>query len=217
MSLAEIAPPESAVEAGGYVKGVAIGIVTQNRDPDKLCRVKVRFPWAEQPRESYWARLAMPMGGKGRGLVLIPEVDDEVLVAFERGDLRFPCIVGSLWNGKDTPPAANDDGNNDKRLFRSRKGHQLLFDDNKNRGVVQLGLSDGNKVLKTVTLDDDGIRVDDGAGNKISIDSKGGSITIEAAKSLTIKAPQVTLESSGPTEVKASATLTLRGSLVNIN
>ena len=213
MSIAEAAPRESTVEAGGLVKGVAIGVVTQNRDPEKLCRVKVSYPWHDQPRESYWARLAMPMTGKDRGLVLIPEVGDEVLIAFERGDLRFPCIVGSLWNGQDTPPEANADGNNDKRLFKSRKGHHLLFDDNKNKGVVELALNDGKKVV----LDDDGIRLDDGAGNKISIDSKAGSISIEAAKTLTLKAPKLTLQASGTAEVKAGATLTLSGSLININ
>ena len=57
----------------------------------------------------------MPMAGKERGLVLIPEVGDEVLVAFEREDLRFPYVLGALWNGKDKPPLANDDGKNDKR------------------------------------------------------------------------------------------------------
>lgn len=94
----------------GYVKGVAVAIVTQNKDEDGLCRVKVRFPWHDKPRESYWARLAMPMAGDGRGTVFIPEVDDEVLVAFEREDLRFPYVLGALWNGKDKPPLANDDG-----------------------------------------------------------------------------------------------------------
>lgn len=213
MTVAEAPTRESAVEAGGNVKGVAIGVVTQNRDPDKLCRVKVSFPWHDQPRESYWARLAMPMTGKDRGLVLIPEVGDEVLVAFERGDLRFPCIVGCLWNGKDAPPESNADGNNDKRLFKSRKGHHLLFDDGKSKGVVELALNDGKKVV----IDDDGIRLDDGAGNKISIDSKAGSISIEAATSLTLKAPKLALQASGTAEVKAGATLTLNGSLVNIN
>jgi uncharacterized protein involved in type VI secretion and phage assembly len=213
MSIAEAPARESAVEAGGNVKGVAIGVVTQNRDPDKLCRVKVSFPWHDQPRESYWARLAMPMTGKDRGLVLIPEVGDEVLVAFERGDLRFPCIVGCLWNGKDGPPEANADGNNDKRLFKSRKGHHLLFDDGKSKGAVELALNDGKKIV----LDDDGIRMDDGAGNTISIDSKAGTISIAAAKSLTLKAPKLTLQASGTAEVKAGATLTLSGSLVNIN
>lgn len=216
MSLVEAAPRETAVEAGGYVKGVAIGIVTQNKDPDKLCRVKVSYPWHEKPRESYWARLAMPMSGKDRGLVLIPEVGDEMLVAFERGDLRFPCIVGALWNGKDSPPEANADGNNDKRIFKSRKGHYLLFDDNKGRGTVELAHTDGS-TLKKIVFDNDGITIDDGAGNKISFDSKGGTITIEAARRLTLKAPSVKLESSGTAEVKAGATLTLRGSLVNIN
>jgi len=217
MTIAEAAPRETSVEAGGYVKGVAIGVVTQNRDPDKLCRVKVRYPWHDQPRESYWARLAMPMTGKDRGLVLIPEVGDEVLVAFERGDLRFPCVVGALWNGKDTPPEANADGNNDKRLFKSRKGHRLLFDDNKSKGVVELALSDGSSLTRKVTLDDDGIQLDDGAGNKIAIDSKGGAITIEAVKSVTIKAPQLSLQSSGTAELKAGATLTLSGATVSIN
>jgi phage baseplate assembly protein gpV len=166
MTLAELAPRETALEAGGYVKGVAVALVTQNRDPEGLCRVKVSYPWHQQPRDSYWARLAMPMAGKDRGWVLIPEVGDEVLVAF-----------------------------------------------NSVKGTVLLALADGKKV----ELDDDGIRVDDGAGNKVAIDSRGGALSIEAATRLTIKAPLVTIESSGPMEVKASATLTLRGTLVNIN
>lgn len=217
MNIAEAAPRETSVEAGGYVKGVAIGVVTQNRDPDRLCRVKVRFPWHDQPRESYWARLAMPMTGKDRGLVLIPEVGDEVLVAFERGDLRFPCVVGSLWNGKDTPPESNANGDNDKRLFRSRKGHHLLFDDNKSKGVLELGLSDGSSVQKKVTLDDDGIRLDDGAGNKVTIDSRGGAVTIEAATSVTIKAPRLTLQGTTTAELKAGSSLTLSGATISIN
>jgi uncharacterized protein involved in type VI secretion and phage assembly len=104
------APRETAHESGGYVKGVAIALVTQNKDEDGLCRVKVRYPWHDKPRESYWARLAMPMAGKDRGLVVIPEVGDEVVVAFEREDLRFPCVLGALWNGKEKPPFDNKDG-----------------------------------------------------------------------------------------------------------
>ena len=213
MTLAALAPTESALESGGYIKGVAIAVVTQNRDPEGLCRVRVSFPWQTQSRESYWARLAMPMAGKDRGLVLIPEVGDEVLVAFEREDLRFPYVLGALWNGKETPPETNSDGNNDKRVFKSRKGHLLHFDDNSARGTVRLALNDGKKV----ELDDDGIRLDDGKGNSVKIDSTGGAISIEAATRLTVKAPMVTIESSGPMEVKSSATLTLRGTLVNIN
>ena len=110
-------------ESGGYLKGVAIAVVTQNKDDEGQCRVKVRYPWHDQPSESYWARLAMPMAGKERGWVLIPEVGDEVVVAFEREDMRFPYVLGALWNGKAKPPLANDDGKNDKRILKSRKKH----------------------------------------------------------------------------------------------
>ena len=212
MSLMEPPALETAHEAGGYVKGVAIALVTQNQDPEGLCRVKVRYPWHDKPSESYWARLAMPMAGKERGLVLIPEVGDEVLVAFEREDLRFPYVLGALWNGKDKPPLANDDGRNDKRILKSRKHHYLLFDDGA-RGVVELAHDKGRKVV----LDDNGFVVQDENGNVVKVDSNSGAMTIEAKGQLNIRAAKITLEATGTLELKASATLTIRGSLVNIN
>ena len=212
MSLVETAPTETAHEAGGYIKGVAIALVTQNKDDDGLCRVKVRFPWHENASESFWARLATPMAGKGRGLVMIPEVGDEVLVAFEREDLRFPYVLGGLWNGTDKPPLANDDGKNDKRILKSRKKHYLLFDDGA-KGVVELAHEKGRKV----TFDDNGFVVQDEKGNVVKVDSNSGAMTIEAKGQLNIKAATITIEATGTLEVKASATLTIRGSLVNIN
>ena len=203
---------ETAHESGGYVKGVAIALVTQNNDDEKLCRVKVSYPWHEKPRESYWARLAMPMAGKERGLVLIPEVGDEVLVAFEREDLRFPYVIGSLWNGQDKPPLANDDGKNDKRILKSRKKHYLLFDDG-TQGVVELAHERGRKIV----FNDDGFFVQDEKGNTVKVDSNSGAMTIEAKGQLNIRGATITIEATGTLEVKASATLTLRGSLVNIN
>jgi uncharacterized protein involved in type VI secretion and phage assembly len=94
--------------------GVAVAVVTQNRDPDGLARVKVHFPWYEYPNESYWARLAVPMAGQGQGTYFLPEIGQEVLVAFDRGDVRFPYVVGALWNGKEGPPTTNSDGKNDR-------------------------------------------------------------------------------------------------------
>lgn len=211
MNLMEV-PRDSDSESGGSVKGVAIGLVTNNQDPDGLCRVKVSYPWHEQPRESYWARLAAPMAGKERGMVFIPEVGDEVLLAFERDDLRFPFVLGALWNGKDKPPEANAGGNNDKRLFKSRKGHQLLFDDG-SRGVVELSLNDGKKVR----MDDDGIKVEDGKGNRFTIDSNSGAVTVEAKGKLTIKGATVSIEASGTLDIKTSAVLSLSGSLIKLN
>jgi uncharacterized protein involved in type VI secretion and phage assembly len=208
----ESAQHETMHEAGGYVKGMATAIVTQNKDDKGLCRVKVCYPWHEKPRDSYWARLATPMAGPDRGLVVIPEVGDEVLVAFEREDLRFPCVLGALWNGQDKPPLANTDGKNDKRILKSRKKHYLLFDDGE-RGVVELAHVKGRKVV----FNDDGFAVQDENGNVVKVDSNSGAMTIEAKGQLNIKAATITIEATGTLELKASATLTIRGSLVNIN
>ncbi len=212
MTIMDIAPRETGLEAGGYVKGVAIAVVTQNQDPEGLCRVKVSYPWHDKPRESYWARIATTMAGNARGTVFLPEVGDEVLVACDREDLRFPYVLGALWNGKEKPPETNQDGKNDKRMIRSRKGHQLLFDDGA-RGAVELALNDGKKVL----LDDDGIKVDDGKGNRLVIESNGGAMTIEASGTLTLKGTSVAIEASGQLRIKAGATLNLNGTMININ
>ena len=107
--------------------GVALAIVVDNKDDSGSGRVRVRLEG--QTGETLWARVATPMTGAGRGVYFIPEAGDEVLVAFERGDLRRPYVIGSLWNSKDRPPATNADGLNDLRLIRTRKGHQLTFDD----------------------------------------------------------------------------------------
>jgi uncharacterized protein involved in type VI secretion and phage assembly len=212
MTMMQAAAAETAHESGGYIKGVAIAVVTQNNDDEKSCRVKVRFPWHEKSTESYWARLAAPMAGKDRGVVMIPEVGDEVLVAFEREDLRFPYILGALWNGQDTPPIANDDGKNDKRLIQSRKKHYLLFDDG-DRGVVELTHEKGRRVR----FDDDGFVVEDENGNTVKVASNSGAMTIEAKGELNIKASKITIEAQTTIEVKASATLTLKGAMVSIN
>lgn len=212
MSMHDPAPREAALEAGGHAKGVAIAVVRENKDDSGQGRVKVNYPWHSQPRESYWARVAASMSGKQRGMYFMPEVGDEVLVAFERGDLRFPYVLGSLWNGVDKAPFNNGDGKNDVRALYTRKGHKLTFDDGA-KGRVQLELNDG----KRLTIDDDGIQLDDGKGNKLVIQSGTGSLTLQAATELTLKAPKITLDASGTLSLKARGTAELQGTLVKIN
>ena len=212
MNLAIASTPETELESGGAVKGVAIALVTQNKDDEGQGRVKVRYPWHDKPTESYWARLATPMAGDGRGLVSIPEVNDEVVVAFEREDLRFPVVLGALWNGKDKPPFTNGDGKNDKRMFRSRKKHELLFDDG-TKGVVELKHEKGRKIR----FDDDGFVVQDEKGNVVKVDSNSGDMTVEAKGSLTIKAATSITIKAPSIEVNATGVLTLKGATVNIN
>jgi uncharacterized protein involved in type VI secretion and phage assembly len=126
--------------------------------------------------------------------------------------MRFPYVLGALWNGKAKPPFPNDDGKNDKRVLISRKKHKLLFDDG-TRGVVELTHEKGRKVI----FDDDGFAVQDEKGNIVKVDSNSGAMTIEAKGQLNIKAASITIEATGTLELKANATLTIRGSLVTIN
>lgn len=153
-------------ETNQHFYGVTVGIVTNNKDPENLGRVKVKFPWLSDKTESQWARVVSLMAGKERGFYCLPEVDDEVLVAFEHGDMAFPYILGSLWNGKDVPPAKNDDGKNNQRLLKSRSGHKIILDDTE--GEEKIIIQD--KTEK----------------NKIVIDSKNNTLSVEVEKDLTI-------------------------------
>ncbi len=155
-------------EKNNYFYGVTIGIVTNNKDEAGLGRVKVKFPWFSQNEESYWARVLTPMAGKDRGIYFLPEVEDEVLVAFDQGNMSVPYILGALWNGKDQPPSKNDDGKNNHRMIKSRSGHQIIFDD---------------------TKDAEQIIIQDKTGkNKIIIDSKDNNMNIEIENEVTITA-----------------------------
>ena len=104
---ARIEPAATGADGGRLVAGVAVGVVVEAQDPESRGRVKVRFPWLPSERggkTSFWARVALPLAGAERTSFALPEVDDEVLVAFEHGDLRRPVVVGFLWDGR-KPPA----------------------------------------------------------------------------------------------------------------
>jgi uncharacterized protein involved in type VI secretion and phage assembly len=152
------------------------------------------------------------MAGSRRGVQFIPEEGDEVLVAFERGDLRVPYVVGSLWSGTSPPPVSNADGRNDVRLIRTRSGHTLTFDDS-STGRVQLQLNDG----KRLSIDQEKITLQDQSGNGVTIESGSGAVTVHSAGRLLLEAPQISLEASGTIEIKAAGPLTLRGAVVHIN
>ena len=185
------------------------GVVTDNRDPDGLARVRVRLPWYGEGATSFWARLAVPMAGDGRGTYFLPEVDDEVLVIAEAGDPSHLYVIGSLWNGKAAPPVTNDDGKNNERLIHSRSGHCASSTTRPRRR------STWNWDGAHVRLDKDGVVVDAGNGNSISIGSSG-TIEIKAAEARPEGADD-RHHADASLEVKASGTLTLKGATVQIN
>src|SRR4051812_45786078 len=103
--------------------GIAVAKVVSNNDKTGLARVKVNLPWL--PGLDLWARVAMPMAGPGRGMFFIPQQDDEVLVAFNRGDVQELYVIGSLWNGQDKPPSASPDDSKNKRIIHTPAGHVI--------------------------------------------------------------------------------------------
>lgn len=140
----------------GKVYGAVIGVVTSVDDPDTLGRVKVSYPWLQDDVESPWARVVGFMAGKNRGAVFRPEVDDEVLLVFEHGDMRRPYIIGALWNGKDAiPDERGEDKKNDIRLIKSRSGHTIIFDDSDGNELITINDKHGN----TIELNANGVVV----------------------------------------------------------
>lgn len=177
--------------------GVYIGIVSDNEDDEGMGRVKVEFPWRDADDESNWARIATPMAGDEMGTYFLPEVGDEVLIAFEGGDMHYPYVVGSLWNGEEAPPETND-GNNDIRQIKTRSGHMVTFDDDDD-GSIAIETAAG----QTVTMDDsdDGITIEDGSGNTVEMGS--GGITLDSGADVTISGQNITLD--GQMEVDIGA------------
>jgi uncharacterized protein involved in type VI secretion and phage assembly len=212
MSLIDLFQNVQEARARG-IMGVAVAVVTNNEDPSNEGRVKVNFPWRGEDDESSWVRIATFMAGPEMGGYFLPEVGDEVLVAFEKGDIDHPYILGFLWSGKMKPPETNSDGKNNRRLIKSRSGHLVILDD-----------SDGDEKIEII---------DKSGNNKIVVETAANKITIESAQDIEIKAQnkislQATelefkadamakLEAGANMELKATGNATLKGAMVMIN
>lgn len=213
MSLLDLLEPEGPAGPSGHIHGVVTGVVTNNQDPEKLGRVRVRFPWLSKSEESAWARVASPMAGKERGLWTLPEVDDEVLVAFERGDPRFPYVLGGLWNSKAPPPEANE-GKNDVRVLRSRSGHEVRLDDKDGDERIEIVDKSGKNSI-TIRTKDNTVTVQ--ADADVVIRSSGGKLVLEG-KGIELKSQEgVKVEAGKNLELKSGAQVNVKGSTINLN
>jgi uncharacterized protein involved in type VI secretion and phage assembly len=218
LGLATMGASNGAASAGGPpVHGVVSALVTDNKDPDDLGRVKLKFPWLSDDYESDWARLAQPGAGPQSGAVFMPEVGDEVLVAFEFGDVRRPYVIGGLYNGKDKPRLGDglfDNGKVKRRGFVSRRGHRIVFLDDAGKSGIALITSDG-KLKVSLKETDSTIHI-----------SCQGKVTIESQQSMSLKSQQdITIEAQTNLSLKGNAGLTaessavteIKGSMVKIN
>lgn len=215
------------VDNAHKVYGIVIAQVVDNKDLETRGRIKISFPWMKKDAGTAWARLTTIMSGGERGVVFYPEVDDEVLVAFEHGNVNYPYIIGALWNGKDKPPEKNSDGKNNIKMIKTRSGHTIKLDDTDGSEKIEIiDKTEGNKISI------------DSANNKISIICAGdiellasdGKIIIDATEieiksSIKIKTQDIEIkpsgaakiEASGQMDMKTSAVMNIKGSTVNIN
>jgi hypothetical protein len=215
------------------IDGVAIGLVV---DVDaKLGRVRVSFPWMEPAQESYWAPIAAPLAGKKRGARFMPEIGDETLIAFDRGQFDHPYVVGFLWNGVDEAP----DDVVTNRIIVTPGGHELRFEDKdgdkrvviRTAGAHRVALDDNAKSImvestqghKLQILDGEGtIAVATKSGGRVKLGNLPGTAVVEASQnrvslgpggiSVEISTGTLTITSSATTTINAAGPLTIKTS-----
>ena len=214
--------------------GVFVGIVTNNKDPQDMGRVKLKFPWLDNSLEGGWARLVGIGAGDNRGIFWLPEVNDEVLVAFEHGDFNHPYVIGSVWNGKDKPPETSNDavksGKVEVRTIKTRSGHFIKLSDESGNQFIEIKDSDGSNQIK---LDTKNKKLIVKTTGDVEMESTGkttikstSDVAIEGSTNVNIKASanisieanaSLTIKGTGNVSVESSGSLSLRGSVVRIN
>jgi uncharacterized protein involved in type VI secretion and phage assembly len=141
----------------------------------------------------------VPLAGNNRGTFWVPDVNDEVLIAFINGDARHPVVIGSFWNGQDSPPEQMDGaGSNFLKVFRSRNGVKLTLDDTDGQEKFIAETPGGQKL--TMKDGPGAVEVMDSNGNSVKLESSG--ITVTAAAKVTVNASQVEV-SAGMVTVNA--------------
>ncbi len=206
---------------------LTIGIVTNNDDPDKLNRVRLKLPYLSQEQETGWARVLQPGAGKGRGWNVLPEIDDEVLVGFEHGSIDRPFVLGGLVNGKDQPPYLNNSGllDNGKvvaRTFTSSLGHEMYVADGSKAADQHIKLITAGREatlflgVEKIDLQAEGIPVKVFNGDGSIEIAKNGAITMDSKNSITIKAAQDVKIEGANVSIKANAAAKVEGVTVDV-
>lgn len=163
------------------IYGVTVGIVSNDEDPQKMGRVKVKFPQLSDKFESDWIRAVTPMIGKQAGVYFPLKAGDEVLIAFEQGNIQMPYILGALWHGEYKPP----DLNPDKSQISSRNGHTITLDDTTNKETIEIKDSSG-KITITLSSKDNSVTIE--AEGDITLKSTNGKLILNGSKGVEIEA-----------------------------
>jgi phage protein D len=193
---------------GNRIPGVAVGIVTDNNDDSGLGRVKVKLPWLADDAETWWARLAAPGAGPDYGMVWVPQVGDEVLIAFDHGSVDHPYVLGGLWNGQDAAPLGDglvDNGSVKRAGFISRSGHKLVFfDDDGDSGIALI--SAGNKFRISLNETKGALHI-----------YADGDIKVEGTKNIELQAQGDFKVTAQNVTVQGQAQTAIKGQTVGLN
>ncbi|MGP1372852.1 MAG: VgrG-related protein [Almyronema sp.] len=203
-------------------QGPLVGIVTDNKDPQNWGRVRVKFPTLTEEHASYWARVVGAGAGANRGFDCLPEINDEVLVAFENGDIHRPYVIGGVWNGRDKPRESVidtvHDGKVRLRTFTTRTGHQLQFveeDKGSKKAGVYLETTGGHQAFFNDS--DKQIEVKSNGGHRISLDDANKKITMSSTGTIEITAPTKITLTVGSSSIELSQTgVQIKGAMTNL-
>src|SRR5215468_11107 len=204
------------------IRGVQLAIVVDNKDGEGNpgYRVKVKFPWLNEQETTFWARIAVPMGGSGRGTYVLPELDDQVLVVFEHGDINRPIVIGALWSKKQEPVEVNQSGKNNTKLIKSRSGHRIIFDDKEGgEKIIIVDKTNKNKIVldsvhKIVKIESDGA-IEVKAKTNIILHSN--ALKIGSKEAITGKARSLLTHAQKTFGLKATSGITIGGGNTTIN
>jgi phage protein D/phage baseplate assembly protein gpV len=217
-----VAPEAGSGQEQGLVRGVVTALVTNLQDPENRGRVKLKYPWLGDNIETDWTRTAVPMAGSGRGMMILPEVNDEALVAFDHGDIQHPYIVGFLWSNTDKPPQQNADavanGKIIKRVFKTRQGHLVTFSDKDGEEQISLKSKSGHLIVLDDKSGSENITIKDKTGsNSMVIDSSKNSMTIKVAGDFSVEATgKIQMKSTGPMNLESTADAKMKGINVSV-
>lgn len=196
--------------------------VIDNVDPEGMSRIKVQFSWqAPLNLTTPWLRVLTPSSGADKGFHFIPEVEEEVLIGFEGGNVERPYVIGSLYTGVNKPESWQSDANNIKAI-RTRSGHTIEFNDTEGEETIRIHDNEGSIITfntqeksltinATENIDITAKNINLTATEKVSIGSEQ-DIEINATNQLkAMSSDKIALQSTGDTTIKGNGKLTLEG------
>ncbi|HHJ13278.1 MAG TPA: hypothetical protein ENJ79_02720 [Gammaproteobacteria bacterium] len=191
---------ESAETFFGLYPGIAENVV----DPEARGRITVKLPWISDTYETRFAPVAQIYAGDGYGAVWLPEKGDQVVLAFLKGQLSRPVVLGSIYSNVRRPPA-NRSESEDAKVLRTKGGHYLLMEDKKGKRIELVDLTGGNAV------------VIDSEANNITVRA-AADVTVEAGGSLTLSAAtDISIDAGGNVTISAAGEVSVSGTTINLN